>query len=567
MLPAIAHDLRTAAPLALLVPALGFLLFSSTGADDAYISHWAALSLARTGSILNYNGALVEQSSSLTQVVLVALMARLTGADVPSLTAALSVVCGLLTVLGTFVLARQVSPHPGLAAVLVATSPIVLHWSFSGLETSLAMLCGTWLLVLTSRWADGGGRFRAIMLIPLLLAFAAVRPEAPIVLLAWVAGLYCVMVLKRRDPELRPASGATRRIAAIAALSAGAVAVLFVFRWAYFGDLFPQPVAAKHAGPTVDATTRGVTYLVQYVTHTYDVGIWAGAAAGAFRIAWLWRFRPYAGGRTTEYSLVTFAMAGIGFVILSGGDWMRWGRFLVPLVPSAAVLTIIGIQGVANSRLRAALVVAVVCQQLASTLVMAAFYSAGSPLWRAPTRFAGEKLSFFESRNRDYVREHLLGAWVRDFIPAGHRTRVMTGQMGMAAYTIASRHHGTTTFLDRFGLTDRAVTSCAWTPPLSTTTTGVELEYERFFAELPRLTEECGIEAPDVIFDLDWPGGPRRRTVEANGYQVVYEQHGSILNGSKVFPGLTESSTMFVAVHRDFVSHHRPFVVVDLNSR
>ena len=50
--------------------ATGALLFPSSGRDDVYITYGPALALAETGSISNWNGEAVEQSSSLLDVVL-----------------------------------------------------------------------------------------------------------------------------------------------------------------------------------------------------------------------------------------------------------------------------------------------------------------------------------------------------------------------------------------------------------------------------------------------------------------------------------------------------------------
>src|SRR5579872_3509203 len=50
--------------------ALGFVFFRSTGQDDSYISYWPAHTLARYGSIVNYSGDAVEQSSSLLWVLM-----------------------------------------------------------------------------------------------------------------------------------------------------------------------------------------------------------------------------------------------------------------------------------------------------------------------------------------------------------------------------------------------------------------------------------------------------------------------------------------------------------------
>lgn len=58
-------------------------VFTHGGEDDAYITYWAARALGRYGSVVNYNGAPVEQSSSLTLVVLLGLLHAVTRIPVP----------------------------------------------------------------------------------------------------------------------------------------------------------------------------------------------------------------------------------------------------------------------------------------------------------------------------------------------------------------------------------------------------------------------------------------------------------------------------------------------------
>ena len=59
---------------ALLGLALAILLFGQGGQDDTYISYWPARALAEHGEIVNYNGLRLEQSSSLSLVVLLSLL-------------------------------------------------------------------------------------------------------------------------------------------------------------------------------------------------------------------------------------------------------------------------------------------------------------------------------------------------------------------------------------------------------------------------------------------------------------------------------------------------------------
>lgn len=62
---------------------LAICLWSQGGQDDKYISYWPARTLAEHGEIVNYNGARLEQSSSLSLVLLLAAAYRLTPCSMP----------------------------------------------------------------------------------------------------------------------------------------------------------------------------------------------------------------------------------------------------------------------------------------------------------------------------------------------------------------------------------------------------------------------------------------------------------------------------------------------------
>ena len=122
---------------------LPLVLFCSTGRDDNYLTYWAAHTLASFGTILNYNGLPVEQSSSLLHVILLALLHRITGVDIV-LVAYLSAIAACFL---TLFAARQLLRALGNGAIrageeiavvwLVATHAYLLYWSLSGMETTL----------------------------------------------------------------------------------------------------------------------------------------------------------------------------------------------------------------------------------------------------------------------------------------------------------------------------------------------------------------------------------------------------------------------------------------------
>jgi hypothetical protein len=121
-------------PSAILV-LVGAFFFPSAGQDDAHITYWAAYSLYHFGEVLNYNGDRVEQSSSLLQVILLALAAFVSKIDIVTLGKLSSVLFGVASLVALHILMKKIEPKAAfLAAVLTGTSAYFVYWSFGGLE-------------------------------------------------------------------------------------------------------------------------------------------------------------------------------------------------------------------------------------------------------------------------------------------------------------------------------------------------------------------------------------------------------------------------------------------------
>ena len=137
------HYLLPLAP-AFVSIALGFILYTSTGHDDPYITYGAARILARHGEILNYNGDRIEQSSSLLYVILLASLHLITGLRIEFIGPLLSIFSGALSVLSTYWLAKKIDGGSVFGAtLLLATSTYFVYWSFSGAEVTLTRACLT----------------------------------------------------------------------------------------------------------------------------------------------------------------------------------------------------------------------------------------------------------------------------------------------------------------------------------------------------------------------------------------------------------------------------------------
>jgi len=252
---------------ALLLLVVGFVLFPGAGRDDKYITFWPAYTLSEFGEILNYNGARIEQSSSLLFVGLLAVLRALTGAPLVVLGYGLAIACGLGALLAAGIVGSRLSSRTGaLSMLLSATATYFVYWTFGSMEAPLVGLLSLGMVGVLQLAGKPSLRARDWGLAVLaLLAYALVRPESPFVMactLGFSASLALLDHLRVRSVATRVV---LRNVAAFSALGAAAVVGVLAFRLAYFGSAFPQPVAAKShlAGlETLLASIRaGVRYL------------------------------------------------------------------------------------------------------------------------------------------------------------------------------------------------------------------------------------------------------------------------------------------------------------------
>ena len=92
----------------------------------------------------------------------------------------------------------------------------------------------------------------------------------------------------------------------------------------------------------METLTEGFNYLRRYLAYSGRIVIVVTllAAIGAVTVVWT----QLRSGRVEPYGLlsVLFVVAYLSFVVISGGDWMEGGRFLVPILPEAMMLIPLG---------------------------------------------------------------------------------------------------------------------------------------------------------------------------------------------------------------------------------
>ncbi len=199
-----------------------------------------------------------------------------------------------------------------VATICASSLPYVV-WAVAGLETGLAALLVSWVVVAVS-----SGRDRQAGVAVALLAW--LRPE-----LALFAGVLLVWCRSR----------------AAWSLAAGGALALLTFRWAMFGHLLPLSASAKPA-----SLGHGLAYLGTSLREPRGLVL-----------ALLFALACVRGGRVTRMLGAAVAAHALA-VLLAGGDWMPARRLFVPIVPVFALVLARGLRAWRHGPLALVVVVA-----------------------------------------------------------------------------------------------------------------------------------------------------------------------------------------------------------------
>jgi len=288
--------------------ALGAWHFGPHQGDDGFIFLRYAERLAG-GHGLGFSDGLppVEGFSSPLWLLL---LAGLIALGLPSLVAmqVLSALSFGALLAGLWLLVRALGGTPlqaGLAWLGLALLRPPLFWAFAGLETPLVAA-----LLLFTAWGLVVGRSRHVAPAGLL---GVVRPEGP-ALAALAVGLGAWR--ERRWPTPLEVAGVM-----------GPTVAWFVLRLIVYGDVLPNTFYAKATGAPIAQLSRGIAYAGMLTPAVLMLGIaW-----------WLGRKIPQQDDdpvRDDRAMPAVLALAGahLAIVIGGGGDWMWFGRLLVPVL-------------------------------------------------------------------------------------------------------------------------------------------------------------------------------------------------------------------------------------------
>lgn len=549
---------------ALIPLVIGFTLISSMLDDDAYITFWSAHILAETGEIVNYNGDRVEQSSSLAFVILLAVLAKLVPITLPTMGPLVSSAFGGGTVLLTQRLMSKLNPALSVyAGLLTGSATCLIAWSVSGMETTFQAFLGVWLLLAYARF------MRSDLSAPVGLSacmatvlYIMVRPESVFVVLSVLLGmtaLLCVRLKTAGNEKRKQTLTAMRRTGLLLLHTILTAVALGAFRQFYFGDWFPQPVAAKVAGISMSKAVVGFKYMLNNAWTSYDSAIWVLALLGIG----LNLLKSIKEARLCPVRIIVmlFTASYTAFIVLSGGDWMAGGRFLVPLLPATVIIALDILQLIKPQILMKVLIGVLVCIQIFAASLFARNESWGGPMWateHVDSILLRDNTSWFEAMQRHAYHDIIMTSRLADVIQRVRlrktgRISIMSGQMGQVAYYTTISNYSHVQMIDRWALVTRDFTDCPVTASNPKFSVGLVVGYDFFFKHIQELKEICGLEKPDIIWDWGGENFSTKSFVETNGYSVVYWQDGFVTNGSQWFPGHPARAREFIAVRGDIL--------------
>lgn len=377
--------------------------------DDAFISFRYARHLADGIGPVWSRGDRVEGYTNFGWVLAIALAMK-AGASPIDASRALGLAASAGVLASVPYMASQFRPRGsgawwavtlGAMAALSLNTGLAL-WTFAGLETTaftLFVTLGVAAFLAEERRgrATGGSGL-------LLFVAALIRPDG-VVVFAVAAAWRWGGVAVRRD------GAAAGRALGWSASFAAPFAAYWGWRWWYYGDFFSNTYYLKTGGGR-EFYERGGWYARDFIS---DYWAWLALAAGFS--AWRERQSAHGGYRASAFALALLA-AWMAYVAASGGDWMPYFRFFVPVLPLLYVVMLHGLIDVAAAaaslvRTRQSVVRAVLVAVAVAAVAGSSLRAYDDTSARDPSGFHSDILpgSVKVSTHR------AIGLWLRDHLP------------------------------------------------------------------------------------------------------------------------------------------------------
>jgi len=468
--------------------ALGILLFPGAGTDDCFITYQAVDRLSDTGRIENLNGQSVEISSSLSHVLVLAILKVPLPWSTFWIGLVVSVLCGAVVIVSTWwisMLVFDLSEVAKTATLGAALHGPLLYWSWSGMETTFSAVWFTVLVGLAIRFVRCAKvankmAWRSSFVVAGISVFLA-RPEGFVIVGVTLSFMLVFSVMMSKFDRMKTIHAWGPTIGAVGVI---AIAVT-MWRWLTFERLLPNPVYAKTSGITIEKIVRGATYAFESITtppmlvlfalpilavvfawiHRHVPGRGQGGAMS--RAGSWWNDHPIWDGPLT---LVGACIATYGAtVVAAGGDWMPHGRFTIHILPlmlclgSGAIWRVLRSFSPRERRFSVGLVLVLVVTVSVADSTWVSPVRERRCLWNLdirpeePFTVAFQRLNAGNRRDTELLLPVLRPA-ARRIIEEKGSVCLLTGQMGMIPYALYQEFGDQVQFIDRRGLTEADLT-------------------------------------------------------------------------------------------------------------
>lgn len=319
--------------------------YAGAGRDDTFITLWTGISLADGYGFVNYNYEPLEMSSSLLHTLMVAAINILAPDFIYTINKALGLLTGaiLLIILywkRHFVFGRDILGIITFSFTILglANSRAWLYWNLGGLENPFqTLIIFLYALYLIKFWQSP---ITVLPLVVLQILYMLVRPEG--FLLVVFTSIYLYVRAKSHQPLLR------KQLVILVGLPCSVFLSILIVRYVNFGLLFPTPVYAKiYQGldhNTLSKFNAGIEYLTGFYTSSPYIVIQLVILITAviYIVRSLLNKKLALAIQNTDIRFVI--LIGLIFfnhllVVTTGGDWMEFYRFIVPIVPFLTILT------------------------------------------------------------------------------------------------------------------------------------------------------------------------------------------------------------------------------------
>lgn len=516
---------------------IGASLFPGAGRDDSYIHYWQAFTLTEYGSLLNYNGQFLEQSSSLAYVFVLSMGRILTPIGLPVLGQILSVGFGVLTVLAFFYLTDRSSARvPNLLPYLLVTSLYFVYWSFSGMETTFysfvtLVVLGSIANVLSTK---------SITLPKYLIVYGSIipwyllaRPESIAVVVSVLAGLLVIGLARILTQESRNNSKILVRTSYLLFLTLSIFTVIELIRYAYFGSLLPHSVQVKIVFNGTLPWVKGFKYLLDQLGRLEFFILIPLALVGTY-----YSLREFFEDRSDSISVLSilFVCALVGFTVLSGGDWMEAGRFLVALIPLVLLLAGRGISKLPISQfLSLSLILTILFLQLITLKDFVHTESRSLPLWsinKATQKKPSRDLGWPSQFNRPNLKDAGTLRKLKTIVPMiqkriGKPVVILSDQGGFIPYKLMKIHYPDLTWIDRRGLVSSHLSECKFlrNAGFESTRRGIDFSWLFYIRSLEKINTECFEHAPNILHIRSQMGLPALKQLKKLGFLTIFGDH------------------------------------------